>query len=73
MMFQMEINLGVPRYEVSNGELDIYYNYGNSKLIAGENEWHVVNDKSKTVADKKLDSKILKGVIIFQTSKDENN
>lgn len=61
---------GVPSYVVSNGNLAIYYNYGDEKLNADKDSWHLAKDKSKKVADLKLDSKIMKGAIIVQTSKD---
>lgn len=63
----------VPSYEVRDGNLSFYYNYGDTKLNANEDTWHLVNDKSKKVADMKLDSNIMKGAIIIQTSEDRNN
>ncbi len=64
---------GVPAYEVSDGNLTFYYNYGDTMLNAGEDEWHLVDDKSKKVADMKLSSDIMKGTILIQTSKDRKN
>jgi hypothetical protein len=64
---------GVPAYEVSDGNLTFYYNYGDDVLNAGEDEWHLVDDKSKKVDDMKLSSDIMKGAIIIQTSKDRKN
>ena len=64
---------GVPAYEVADGNLAFFYNYGDTMLNAGEDSWHLVDDKSKKVADIKLDSKIMKGTIILQTSKDRKN
>lgn len=64
---------GIPSYEVANGNLNLYYNYGDSMLNSDEDTWHLVNDKSKKVADMKLDSDIMKGAIILQTSKDRKN
>ena len=61
---------GVPFYEVAEGNLNLYYNYGEALLKADEDAWHLVNDESKKVADLKLDSDIMKGAIIIQTSKD---
>ncbi len=63
----------VPSYEVTDGKLDFYYNYSATVLNAGEDEWHLVDDKSKKVADMKLDSNIMKGAIIIQTSNDRKN
>ena len=63
----------VPSYEVSDGNLKFYYNHGDTMLNADVDEWHLVNDKSKKVADMKLSSDIMKGAIIVQTSKDRKN
>lgn len=64
---------GIPSYEVGNGNLAFYYNYGDTMLNAGEDTWHLIDDKSKKVADMELDSEIMKGAIILQTSKDRKN
>ncbi len=64
---------GVPSYEIGDGNLAFYYNHGDAVLNADEDKWHLVNDKSKNVADMKLDSNIMKGAIIIQTSKDRKN
>ena len=63
----------VPSYEITDGKLDLYYNYSDAVLNAGEDEWHLVDDKSKKLADMKLDSNIMKGAIIIQTSNDRKN
>ncbi len=64
---------GVPAYEVSDGNLIFYYNYGDTVLNAGEDEWHLVDDKSKKADGINLPSDIMKGAIIIQTSKDGEN
>lgn len=64
---------GVPSYEISDGNLRFYYNHGDTMLNADIDEWHLVSDKSKKVADMKLPSDIMKGTIIIQTSKDRKN
>ena len=64
-----EIN-GIASYGVESGYVSLSYTYGNSLLIADEDEWHLVDDKSKTVDDIDLDDKIMKGILILQTSKD---
>lgn len=61
---------GVPSYEVSDGNLALFYNYGEVMLNADIDSWHLVEDKSKKIADMTLDSNIMKGTIILQTSKD---
>ena len=65
--------LGVPAYEVNDGNLEFYYNYGDTMLNAGEDEWHLVDDKDKNVADTSLPQDIKKGAIVIQTSKDRKN
>lgn len=64
---------GVPSYEVSDGNLNFYYNYSNSVLNAEKDKWHLIDDKSKKIADMELDSKIMKGMILIQTSTDRKN
>lgn len=64
----------VPAYEVSDGNLKFFYNYGDTLLLnANEDSWHLIEDKSKKVDDLKLDENILKGAIILQTSTDRLN
>lgn len=64
---------GVPAYEVTSGNLDIYYTYSDDLLKAEEKKWHLVADKGKKLDGNKLDKKILKGAIVIQTSKDKEN
>ena len=64
---------GVPAYEVTSGNLDLYYTYSDALLKAEEIKWHLVADKGKKLDGNKLDKKILKGAIIIQTSKDRKN
>ena len=64
---------GVPAYEVSDGNLDVFYNYGDTLLNADEDSWHLVEDKGKKVDGLELDSDILKGAIVVQTSADRRN
>ena len=64
---------GVPAYQVSEGNLSFFYNYGDTLLHANEDDWHLIDDKSKKVADITLNSNIMKGAIILQTSKDRKN
>lgn len=64
---------GVPAYEVTSGNLDLYYTYSDALLKAEEKKWHLVADKGKKLDGDKLDKKILKGAIILQTSKDRKN
>ena len=64
---------GIPAYEVNDGNLEFFYNYGDELLNAEEDSWHLTNDKCKKIDDLKLDEKILKGAIILQTSADGLN
>ena len=64
---------GVPAYEVTSGNLDLYYTYSDALLKAEEKKWHLVADKGEKLDGNKLDKKILKGAIIIQTSKDRKN
>lgn len=64
---------GVAAYEVTSGNLDLYYTYSDALLKAKEKKWHLVADKGKKLDGNKLDKKILKGAIIIQTSKDRKN
>ena len=64
---------GVPSYNVAEGNLAFFYNYGDTILNADEDSWHLIDDKSKKVADMTLDSNIMKCAIILQTSKDRKN
>lgn len=64
---------GIPAYEVADGRLSLYYNYSDTMLNADVDSWHLIEDKSKKVAGMTLDSNIMKGTIILQTSKDGKN
>lgn len=66
----VSIRDGVPSYEVSDSPLALFYNYGDATLNADIDSWHLIEDKSKKVADMTLGSNIMKGAIILQTSKD---
>lgn len=66
----MEDKDGIPAYEVSEGNLELFYNYGNTMLNADQDSWHLIDDKSKKVDALTLDANVMKGAIILQTSKD---
>ncbi len=61
---------GIPSYEVSDGNLTLFYDHGDAILNADVDSWHLIEDKSKKVADMTISSNIMKGAIIIQTSKD---
>lgn len=64
----------VPAYEVPEGDLQLFYNYGDTLLLnEDEDSWHLIEDKSKKVDDLKLEENIQKGAIILQTSTDGLN
>ena len=64
---------GIPAYEVTEGNLEFFYNYGDTLLKADEDSWHLIEDKSKKLDTKQLSEKILNGAIILQTSTDRLN
>lgn len=70
IMTEDEEKDGVPSFSVSGGSVSMTYSYTDALRNAPEEEWHLCDDETKTVADVKLKSKIQKGAIIVQTSKD---
>lgn len=64
-----EIN-SFPAYEVRDGNATFAYRISSSILNRAEDEWHLINDKTKKVNDLTLDSNILSGALILQTSLD---
>lgn len=64
---------GISAYEVAEGNLEFFYNYGDKLLNAEEDSWQVINDKGKKIDDLNLGEKILKGALILQTSTDGLN
>ena len=61
---------GVPAYAVSGPDVYFTYSYTDSLLNADEENWHLVDDKSKKVDEISLSSNIMKGAIVLQSSKD---
>lgn len=64
-----EIN-SFPAYEIRDGNATFAYRISSSILNRAEDEWHLINDKTKKVNDLTLDSSILSGALILQTSLD---
>ena len=64
---------GFPSFTVDGDSVSLTYAYGDSLLNADEESWHLVEDKTKTVAGITLDGNIKKGALILQTSKDGQN
>lgn len=61
----------VPAYEVADGTLDFYYSYGDAKLKAGADEWHLYEDDGKELDSLILDEPVQNGTVVLQTSKDQ--
>lgn len=61
---------GIASYGIESENVTLSYTYGDSLLTAGDDEWQLTDDKSKTVDNIKLDDRIMKGVLILQTSTD---
>ena len=61
---------GVPSYGIDGGTLTFTYKYSDTMLNAPDDQTHLVEDKSKTIDSITLDSNILKGAMVVQTSKD---
>lgn len=61
---------GIASYGIESKNVTFSYTYGDSLLTAGEGEWHLTDDKSKTVDYIELNERIMKGVLILQTSTD---
>lgn len=64
---------GVPAYKIDEGNLNIIYSYDDDLLNAAEEEWHLYEDKSKKIDVLSLDTSILNGAVVVQTSKDMVN
>lgn len=59
---------GFLAYEVQDANVQIAYQLNAGYVNASDNAWHLIDDKSKTVDGMKLDSDILSGAVILQTS-----
>lgn len=60
---------GIPSFSVASSQVTFSYRYIDTLLNASEESWHLISDSSKTIDDISLESKIEKGAIILQTSK----
>ena len=61
---------GMPSFAVNGESASLTYTYGDVLLNAEDTSWHIVEDKTNTVAGITFDSNIKKGALILQTSKD---
>ncbi len=59
-----------PSYDISDGNATFSYRLNTGVLNRSEYEWHMIEDKSKKVNGLILDSNILSGALIVQTSLD---
>lgn len=59
-----------PAYEVNSGNATFTYEISSGALNRTEEEWHIVNHKTKKVNGLVLDKDILSGALILQTSLD---
>lgn len=64
---------GVPAYEITDGNISFFYNHSDHLLHDQPTVPHFAEDKSKKINNIKLDSKVGKGAIVIQTSKDRTN
>ena len=64
-----EVN-SFPAYEISNGNASLTYKISSGVFNRAEEEWHIVDDKTKKVNGLTLDEDILSGALILQTSLD---
>lgn len=64
-----EVN-SFPAYEIKNGNATFTYKISSGVLNRAEEEWHIVDDKTKKVNGLTLDENILSGALILQTSLD---
>lgn len=63
-------DIGSNEYYVSSGNINFSYNPKESALNGTEDQWHLTEDKTKTVNGISLDGNILCGTLIVQTSLD---
>lgn len=59
---------GFPAYEIQDANVQIAYKLNAGYVSASDGTWQLIDDKSKTVDGMKLDSDILSGAVILQTS-----
>lgn len=67
---QVEDANGAGVYVAPEGNVEFRYDFTDKYINASEEEWHFVEDKTKSVADTTTKDNILKGAVIVQTSKD---
>lgn len=65
-----EISADIPVYIVEDALISLSYSFDKADLNTDESGWCIVDDKTKTVDDIKLESNILSGALVLQTSLD---
>lgn len=65
-----ETSNGAPAYDVRDGNLTVSYRYDQAILEAADDEWHFIDDKTKKLDGQHLDSNILSGAVVVQSSFD---
>lgn len=63
----------VSAYTVNDGVITLSYAFDQSTLNSNEDEWCITDDKTKKVDSLQLDSNILSGALVLQTSLDGEN
>lgn len=59
-----------PAYKANSGNITFTYKVASNVFNHTENDWHIVDDKSKKVNGLALDKNILSGALVLQTSLD---
>ncbi len=59
---------GIPAYEIQDANVQVTYKLNDVYVNATDDMWHLIDDKSKNVDGMKLESDILSGTVILQTS-----
>lgn len=63
---------GFKAYDVKSGNISFSYNVKSKLMDVSDETWHLIDDKTKVVNGIELDSKILSGAVILQSSFDGN-
>ena len=64
---------GIPAYLVKGDKISFFYTYDSKLLNTPDEDWHLIDDKCKTVNGIALDDSVGKGLILLQFSGDMKN
>ncbi len=64
---------GFSAYGIDGSDVNLYYTYSDQLLRSGIEEFHLVEDGSNKINGLKVNSKIKKGALLLQSSKDGKN